>query len=155
MATAFLLLITFLSLRPSSSAPYDPTLYTLGVNLILNPAFTQPHLGSSTQYQNVAFSIPSWNCSHICQIINIPLTFAAYSLQYSTNYSQCIDMDSNHIFETISQKLNIPVSASYLLHIDWLPSPYLPLGKSFEVGIDSVVVGGLTCTDANYTNHVY
>jgi hypothetical protein len=51
--------------------------------------------------------------------------------------------------------MNVPSTANYLLHIEWLPAPSAPVGKSFNVSIDSVVVGNVTCADGNYTNHAY
>jgi hypothetical protein len=73
----------------------------------------------------------------------------------NTNFSQAIDLDSHRVYEVVSQQLYAPSTSKYLLHIEWLPPDTNPVGKSFKVSIDSVTVGSVTCTDANYINHYY
>ena len=89
--------------------------YTLGPNLIVNPNFGTPVLPPSTNFNLIPFSIEGWNCTKFCQISSFPITMGYLGISNTYSYQQYIDLNSNAIFENVSQNINISKAGNYVL----------------------------------------
>ena len=73
---------------------YNPNLYELGDNLLVNPSFTSPVMTPNVTIENFPPTILGWNCTTYCQLKNIPLYCSINSLTCNVNYTQVIDLIS-------------------------------------------------------------
>ena len=98
---------------------YDPNLFTLGSNLVVNPTFSTPNIGPSlTAFYGT--SILGWSCTADCQIVNVPVLCSTFGVSCSNNYTQGIDMDSVNILELLKQTTSITTAGDYLLRVEYI-----------------------------------
>ena len=91
-------------------------------------------------------SIPSWTCSPFCEIQNTTYACAYHSVSCVVNWQQHVDLNSNSIYDTISQVIEISAAGKYLVHIEWMRPYANPLGQQFGVSINGTVIGTVTVT---------
>ena len=141
--TYILLLIT-----TTNTQLYDPALFSLGSNLIVNPTFSTPDIGGVlTQY--MSGGILGWNFVD-SQIITVSTLCSSYGNPCSTNFTQAIDLDGMYSFDIISQSVSIGSTNQYLLSVEWLEAAINPVGKNFEIKINSTSFANITTTTNNY-----
>ena len=106
----FLLLLTI-----SNTQLYDPSLYSLGSNLIVNPTFSTPDIGGAmTQY--FSSSIYGWNFAS-GQIVTVSALCSNFGHTCTHNFTQALDMDAMFALEIISQSVSISSSNQFLLSV--------------------------------------
>ena len=133
---------------------YNTSLFSPGANLIVNPTFSTPDIGGvMTQYYTPG-GISGWTFPN-GQIVTISTlcTFFVGS-PCLTNATQGFDLDVSFFYELLSQAVSITNSAQYLLTVEWLEAVVSPIGKSFEIKINSTSLANITITTNNYTGNV-
>lgn len=96
MLYAFLLLLV---MRVSSSQTlYDPSIYYLGSNLIINPDFAEPQISPLVDNELYNNGINGWNCTTKCQLKKIVPYYTSKGKICNTNFSQGMDLDSSSFF---------------------------------------------------------
>ena len=121
---------------------YDPLLYSPGTNLIVNPTFSDPDIGGSLHLY-IPGSILGW-MTVACQIFTISQACGIISQTYTYNHTQALDLDENFSFEMISQSVSISSSNQYLLSVGWLEPIVSPIGKSFEILVNTTSLANIT-----------
>ena len=77
------------------SQTYDPSLYSLGSNLIFNPTFSDPALSPGSMVSFYPGSITGWSCDSSCQVTSIIEICSSFSLACSNNFTQSLDLDGS------------------------------------------------------------
>ena len=110
--TLILLIITTVQ----SQSLYDQEFYTLGLNLIINPEFSSPHVTDGTTGQIIAGSIPGWTCNNACEIIIFMEGCSVQGVACTPKWRQVIEMDLNGFVEP-TQTITLPEDGQYLIHL--------------------------------------
>lgn len=132
---------------------FNTSLFSLGSNLVLNPTFSNPNIGGSMTEYYAPGGIPSWTCNE-GQIVNIPSLCSAFGPTCGANLTQGFDLDVTFAFELLSQGVSLNNSAQYLLSVEWVESVVNPIGKAFEIKINSTSLANLTTTTSNYVGNM-
>ena len=136
---AFLLVLCFKHIL--SQIPF-----TLGNNLVINSQFSTPIVSAPNLYSYGSSTISGWNCTSICDIESIPRNCNSYLLNCNipSSYSQAIDLNSNGVFEYVSQNILIEGEGNYLLSVTWLAPLFSPIGKQFGIFINNTLIKNVT-----------
>ena len=81
-------------------------------------------------------TIEGWNCTTYCQLKNIPSYCILKSANCSVNYTQALDLDSEILFDNVSQILEISKEEVYEIQVSWLPAVGSPFGKFFMIELN-------------------
>lgn len=90
--------------------------FTYGPNLVFNSDFNTPALASNTYMKSFPPSIMGWKCLNYCYLIALPLICYYYNLPCQVPYLQGIDLNSQCLFENVTQTVSIETEGDYLLH---------------------------------------
>lgn len=133
---------------------YNTSLFSPGTNLIVNPNFASPNIGGvMTQYYTPG-GIPGWTFPN-GQIVTISTLCSSFlGSPCPTNATQGFDLDVSNFYELLSQAVSITNSTQYLLTVEWLEAVVSPIGKSFEIKINSSSLANITITTNAYTGNV-
>ena len=133
------------------SQGYDPNLFSLGNNIVINPTFSDPNLVAPRASKLISTGILGWNCTIQCQVVNIPRRCAEKNITCNTTFIQAIEFDSKRGFvDHYSQNIQINTEGKYLLRGKWMPSLIVPLGKNFGVNINGTQIAKIVVVDTSY-----
>ena len=143
-----LALVCLTSLLPLlSSLPYDPSLYSLGNDLIQNGNFNTPLLGG-IGFQDYPGSVPGWTCISICQISEMMVLCGWYSKSCTVTQTQYIDLNPNGSHDIIYQTITIPATGKYYLFLEWIPPLYNTVGQTFTIKFNSTLIDTIVVSAA-------
>ena len=139
------------------SFTYDPSIHSLGYNIINNHNFETPSLaGSESQFYSLG--IQGWNCTVDCQVVDVKKRCANAplgSIACLTSFKQAVDIDSDFVMDHYIQNIHIKDPGLYYLLLKWQPPTYQPLGKHFGIKANNTQVGLIEVLDSNYSDHTF
>ena len=113
---------------------YDPNSFSLGSNIVVNSMFESPIVPQANIWNFYGGGISGWSCTSGCELINITNYCNSFSLSCNVYGSQGIELDC---FNAISQTISISITGTYLLHLEWLQSFNIAIGRIFGIDINS------------------
>ena len=83
-------------------------------------------------------------------MVTLSTLCSGFGHSYTHNYTQGLDLDVSNVFEMFSQSVSISSTNQYLLSVGWLEPVTSPIGKSFEITVNSTSFANVTVTTNNY-----
>lgn len=117
---------------------------TYGPNLVFNQDFLVPTLPSNTYMKAFPPSIMGWKCLNYCFLINLPVICWYYNRPCHIDYKQGIDLNSQCIFENVTQTITIEEAGEHIFHFEWTSPIFAAAGKQFTVWLNDTVVIKIT-----------
>jgi hypothetical protein len=140
----------------AQAAIYNSSLYNVGSNLIYNGDFSYPTVPVGQTFRTYSFGVGGWNCSSQIQIVDIQRMCTAFSRICNVSFIQCAEWDTQTgIDQHIFQNVTVTNTGEYYLKIIWMPSIFSPIGKGFEIYLNTTLIAQLIATDSLYEDHVF
>jgi hypothetical protein len=103
MATLIVIFIFFqVAITQNSTANY-----TWGNNMVINPDFTLSIIPVDNIAKNYNTSMVGWSCDTNCECQNTSAMFKHLNRTLTNNISENVDLDSNAVFDNISQIISL------------------------------------------------
>ena len=132
---------------------YDPSVYQLGTNLIVNSMFNDPLLTGGALVIFVPNAILGWNCTGFCKVRDLYNSCFSFGQTCQQLGRQVIELDYG-AFPEVSQSIVLTEAGQYLLHIEWVQPFNSPIGKEMTININSTSIANIIVGTSNFDYRV-